>query len=333
MNGKFLCGLLVSLLISGCGDDNTPTEKVLKEQFSNQFHGRLILDSIDIKETSVDGNKRTYAADGLLSTGYDLYTPVASLTDYIVVQKSWDKGKDIKFSATLNSLGNKDTGWKTIFSSLQMSETPKGNPIPNVEIDGKYIIMDGAGFDDKINAIKDEYAKKKLKLNELNNDIAKVKTNILAINKEIDEYWGKGEDGKTQSRYSVQRHLNKELELFNKENAPYYFEKKYNTEVFDPAMKARREKLKNYRLSDFDDLRAEKRAALEKHKEEYSVKYNEIDEKIKAKMKVFDDGLQELIAKKRGLIQQQSTISDEIRNLDYQYKNWVNFMEELNKRK
>ncbi|EAT6323377.1 hypothetical protein GSA42_001031, partial [Salmonella enterica] len=72
---------------------------------------------------------------------------------------------------------------------------------------------------------------------------------------------------------------------------------------------------------------------LEKHKEEYSVKYNEINEKIKAKMKVLDDGLQELIAKKRGLIQQQSTISDEIRNLDYQYKNWVNFMEELNKRK
>ncbi|EBD5314582.1 hypothetical protein CYL94_03165, partial [Salmonella enterica] len=66
---------------------------------------------------------------------------------------------------------------------------------------------------------------------------------------------------------------------------------------------------------------------------EYFVKYNEINEKIKAKMKVLDDGLQELIAKKRGLIQQQSTISDEIRNLDYQYKNWVNFMEELNKRK
>ncbi|EFT8815987.1 hypothetical protein HVI19_001389, partial [Salmonella enterica subsp. enterica serovar Worthington] len=64
-----------------------------------------------------------------------------------------------------------------------------------------------------------------------------------------------------------------------------------------------------------------------------SVKYNEINEKIKAKMKVLDDGLQELIAKKRGLIQQQSTISDEIHNLDYQYKNWVNFMEELNKRK
>ncbi|RFE43879.1 hypothetical protein DZD24_17375, partial [Salmonella enterica] len=61
--------------------------------------------------------------------------------------------------------------------------------------------------------------------------------------------------------------------------------------------------------------------------------YNEINEKIKSKMKVLDDGLQELIAKKRGLIQQQSTISDEIHNLDYQYKNWVNFMEELNKRK
>ncbi|EBS7633511.1 DUF1202 family protein [Salmonella enterica] len=331
MNGKILCGLLFSLLIGGCGDSNTPTEKVLKEQFSNQFHGRLILDSIDIKETSVDGNKRTYAANGSLSTGDDWYTPVASLTDYVVVKKSWDKSKDIKFSATLNSLGSKDTGWQTRFSSLQMSETPKGKPIPNIETDGKYIIMDGAGFDDKINTIKDEYAKKKSKLNELNNDIVKVENNILAINKEIDEYWGKGEDGKTQSRYSVQRNLNKELEVFNKENAPYYFERRYNAEVFDPAMKARKEKLKNYRLSDFDDIRAEKRTALEKHKEEYSIEYNKIDEKIKAKMKALDDGLQELIAKKRGFIQQQSTISDEIRNLDYQYKSWLNFMEELKK--
>lgn len=161
MNGKFLCGLLVSLLISGCGDSNTPPEKVLKEQFSNQFHGRLILDSIDIKETSVDGNKRTYAAEGLLSTGYDLYTPVASLTDYIVVQKSWDKSKDIKFSATLNSLGSKDTGWQTIFSSLQMSETPKGKSIPNIETDGKYIIMDGADFDDKIKTLKKNMLRRK----------------------------------------------------------------------------------------------------------------------------------------------------------------------------
>ncbi|EAO2687074.1 DUF1202 family protein [Salmonella enterica] len=333
MNGKFLCGLLVSLLISGCGDSNTPPEKILKEQFSNQFHGRLILDSIDIKETSVDGNKRTYAADGLLSTGYDLYTPVASLTDYIVVQKSWDKSKDIKFSATLNSLGSKDTGWQTRFSSLQMSETPKGKSIPNIETDGKYIIINGAGFDDKIKAIKEEYTKKKAMLDELNNDIVKVETNVLAISKELDEYWGKGDDGKKYNRYSVLRELNKELDLFNKENAPYYFERKYNTEVFDPAIKARKEKLKNYRLSDFDDIRAEKRAALEKHKEEYSIEYNKIDEKIKARMKALDDGLQVLIEKKRGFLQQQSTISDEIRDLDYQYKNWLNFMEELERRK
>lgn len=77
-----------------------------------------------------------------------------------------------------------------------MLEILKGNLIFNVEIDGKYIIMDGVGFDDKINVIKDEYVRKKLKLNELNNDIVKVKINILVINKEIDEYWGKGEDGK-----------------------------------------------------------------------------------------------------------------------------------------
>lgn len=333
MNGKFLCGLLVSLLISGCGDSNTPPEKILKEQFSNQFHSRLILDSIDIKETSVNGNQRTYAADGSLSTSNDLYTIVASLTDYVVVQKSWDKSKDIKFSATLNSIGGEDTGWKTRFSSLQMSETPKGRHIPDIETDNKYIIMGTSNFNDKIEKIKDEYAKKKLRLNELNNDIVKVETNILAVNKEIDEYWGKGEDGKTQSRYTVQRDLNKELEVFNKENAPYYFERRYNAEIFDPAMKARQEKLKNYRSSDFDDIRAEKRVALEKHKEEYSIEYNKINEKIKARMKALDDGLQVLIEKKRGFLQQQSTISDEIRDLGYQYKNWLNFMEELERRK
>ncbi|MGS8690862.1 DUF1202 family protein, partial [Salmonella enterica subsp. enterica serovar Infantis] len=82
------------------------------------------------------------------------------------------------------------------------------------------------------NAIKDEYARKKSNLNELNNHIAKVKTTIGVLHKEIDECWGKGDDGKTQSRYCVQRDVNKELDLFNKENAPDYFEKKYNAEVF-----------------------------------------------------------------------------------------------------
>lgn len=85
--------------------------------------------------------------------------------------------------------------------------------------------------------------------------------------------------------------MNKELEFFNKENVFYYFEKKYNVEVFDLVMKVCWEKLKNYRLSDFDDIRVEKCVVLEKYKEEYFVKYNEINEKIKVKMKVFDDGL------------------------------------------
>ncbi|MGS9140099.1 DUF1202 family protein, partial [Salmonella enterica subsp. enterica serovar Infantis] len=78
-------------------------------------------------------------------------------------------------------------------------------PSPTVETDGKYNIMDGARFDDKINAIKEEYARKKPKLNELNTDIAKVKTNVLGMNKDSDEWWGTGEDGTTQCRYGVER--------------------------------------------------------------------------------------------------------------------------------
>ncbi|EAY5894514.1 DUF1202 family protein [Salmonella enterica] len=331
MNGKLLCGLLISLLVSGCGDNNTPPEKVLKEQFSNQFRGLLTLDSIDIKETSVNGNNRTYAAEGSLLTTYDLYSAITSLDDYIIVKKSWGKEGGIKFSSTLTSVGTKDTGWKMRYSSLQMSITPEGEPIRDIETNSKYIVVGESGFDSKIDKLKEEYTKKKSRLDELNKDRVKIEADLSSVDNKIEEYWGRNEDGKIQSRYFVQRDLNKELNNFNKENAPYYFEKKYNSEIFNPAMKARQEKLKNYKLSDFDDIRAEKRAALEKHKEEYSVEYNKIDEKIKARMKALDDGLQELIVKKRGLIQQKSVMADEIRNLNYQYENWLSFMEELKK--
>lgn len=333
MKGKLLCGLFISLLVSGCGDNNAPPEKVLKEQFSNQFHGLLTLDDIDIEETSVDGNKRTYSADGSLSSTSDLYKRVTQLDDYIVVKKTWNKGENIKFSSTLNTLGNKGTGWKMSFSAMQMSVTPDGNPIRDIDTNSKYIVIGSSGFDSKLNEIKTEFTKKKTKLDELNQDIIKIETGILSINTEIDEYWGKDKDGKTQSRYFVQRDLNKELDDFNKENAPYYFERKYNSEIFDPAMKARHEKLKDYNSTDFDDIRAEKRAALEKHKEEYLSEYNNIDEKIKTKMKALDDGLQDLIVKKRSLIQRQSVMADEIRNLNYQYENWQQFMKELQQNK
>ncbi len=62
------------------------------EQFGNQFHGRIILDSIDIKETSVD-EIEVYAADGLLSrTIYIRQLPRPTII--LLFQKSWDKGKE-----------------------------------------------------------------------------------------------------------------------------------------------------------------------------------------------------------------------------------------------
>lgn len=331
MNGKLLCGLLFSLLISGCSDSNTPTEKVLKEEFSNQFNGNLILNSINIEETSVDGNKRTYAANGLVSTSYDLYTPVASLDDYVVFKKSWDKSEKIKFSATLNSIGNKDTGWNTKFSSLQMSPSPKGNPIPDIEEYSKYINIDDKNFNDKIQSIKEEYSKKQSKIDELNNENKKIEANISAITNEISKYWGVGDDGEIQSRYSVRRELNKELELFNKERAPFYFKRKYDAEVYEPAIKARQEKLKSYKSSDFDDIRFERKTAIDNNDETYKIDYNKIDEKIKSEMKELDDGLEALKEKKRGLLDRQSEILNEISSLNYQYQNWLVFMEQLKK--
>lgn len=333
MKGKLLCGLLISLLVSGCGDSNTPPEKVLKEQFSNQFHGLLTLGDIDIKETSVDGNKRTYSADGSLSSACDLYKRVTQLDDYIVVKKTWDKEKNIKFSATLNTVGNKDTGWKMSFSAMQMSVTPDGNPIRDIDTNSKYIVIGGSGFDSKLDGLKTEFAKKKTKLDELNKEIVKIGTDILTVDAEVEAYWGKDENGKTLSRYYVQRDLNKEIDDFRKNNSPSIFSRKYDAEVFQPAMKERREKLGGYKNSDFDDIREESRQVLDKYKKEYEIKYKEIDDKIKAKMKSLDDGLQVLETKKRGLDQQHYEMKNQIDHLSYEYKNWQRFMEELQQSK
>ncbi|UGS43551.1 DUF1202 family protein [Pseudocitrobacter corydidari] len=333
MNGKIFCGVLFSFFLSGCGDNNTPTDEVLKEQVSKQYNGLLMLDKIEVKETSVNGNNRVYAADGTLLMTYDLYKTVASLDNHVVVKKSWDKGQDIKFSATINSVGTKDTGWSTRFSSLQMSVNPEGKPIRDIASNSKYIIAGSSGFDDKIKTIEKEFLGKKNKVDELNKKSEDITNDILKVSSEIDGYWGRSESGAIHSRYVTVREISKEKEEFNKIYAPYVFERKYNEEVFEPAMKARREKLNKYRPSDFDDIRAEKRKVLETYREEYSIKINALNDKISAKVKSLDEGFQALTAKKRSLEQQKFEISNEVRNINYQYENWLEFSDKLQKNK
>lgn len=333
MKGKLFCSLLIALLISGCGDDNTPSDKALKEQFSQQFHGLLTLDSIDVKETSVDGNKRTFAANGSLFSTNDLYSRVASLPEYMVVEKTWDKDKAIKFSATLNSVGSKDTGWSTRFSDLQMSIKPQGNPIRDLATSDKYLVLGEASFDAKLNQLKSEYADKKNKIEQLTQDKQKNEEALLAISKEIGDYWGIDAEGNKQDKFTVYKNLKQELLNYEKTDAPYYFEKKYNAEVFDPAMEARKQKLGKYSLSDFDDIRKEKRDAIAKHHEEYKAQSKIIKDRIDEKMKSLDDGLQLLITKKRSIEKQQSTLANEINHLSNEYENWLNFEETIKQKK
>ncbi|MFS6933755.1 DUF1202 family protein [Klebsiella oxytoca] len=72
------------------------------------------------------------------------------MADYIVVDKNWEKKDNINFTATLKSIGNIDSGWRLMFSSVQMSPKPDGFAIPDTETNGKYLLTDSSTFSKKI---------------------------------------------------------------------------------------------------------------------------------------------------------------------------------------
>lgn len=328
---KWMLGLVVCsvLLLNGCGDNTTPPESILKKNFEQQFRGQIKLDSITLTETSVEGNQRTYAVDGKLSSDFDLYTIIATLGDYTLVEKSWDKGKGVKFTATLESVGSKDSGWDMRFSALKMLSNPQGREIPDINTNEHYLVLGSSGFKDKLNKIDSFYKSQAKEIDALTKKVTKIESDILSVSDKIRTYWGVEENGRELTRTIFYNNLNKELRNFEKNNNPYQFEQKYHYEVFEPARKAREQKLKSYSQSDFDDLRAKRDEIVSKQKEEYNSKHKEIELKIESEMKKLDDGLALLKAQKQDLDKEREKLSSILNNIKYKYNSWVQEMERL----
>ncbi|MFS6933756.1 hypothetical protein [Klebsiella oxytoca] len=119
------------------------------------------------------------------------------------------------------------------------------------------------------------------------------------------------------------------LDDFIKNNAPYYFERKYNNDIYNPAAKAREKKLVNYSQDDFDDFRAEREKVFKKHKNEYDEKYKNIENEIKSSMDKLDSGLDELKTQRQTLYKEREQLVSKLNNIKYQHKSMEDGLKKL----
>lgn len=104
---QWIAGAALFALISGYSwaEVAQPSDNILKEQFSKQYHDILKLDSITLKNLDSTGNQATWSAEGDISSREDMYTGVGMAADYYFVEKTWTKDRPVKFSAMLTPKG------------------------------------------------------------------------------------------------------------------------------------------------------------------------------------------------------------------------------------
>lgn len=140
---QWIAGAALFALISGYSwaEVAQPSDNILKEQFSKQYHGILKLDSITLKNLDSTGNQATWSAEGDISSREDMYTGVGMAADYYFVEKTWTKDRPVKFSAMLTSKGTPASGWTVNYYSLQMAASDQGRAIDDIKTNDKYLIV------------------------------------------------------------------------------------------------------------------------------------------------------------------------------------------------
>ncbi|SUH01897.1 protein yggM [Salmonella enterica subsp. enterica] len=96
---QWIAGAALFALISGYSwaEVAQPSDNILKEQFSKQYHGILKLDSITLKNLDSRGNQATWSAEGDISSREDMYTGVGMAADYYFVEKPGPKIVPLNF--------------------------------------------------------------------------------------------------------------------------------------------------------------------------------------------------------------------------------------------
>ncbi len=143
---QWIAGAALFALISGYSwaEVAQPSDNILKEQFSKQYHGILKLDSITLK-ILIRGAIRPPVCRRDISSREDMYTGVGMAADYYFVEKL-TKDRPVKFSAMLTSKGTPASGWTVSYYSLQMAASDQGRAIDDIKTNDKYLIVNSDDF-------------------------------------------------------------------------------------------------------------------------------------------------------------------------------------------
>ncbi|WP_049856286.1 DUF1202 family protein [Trabulsiella odontotermitis] len=318
IQGIVTASLLFFASLAASADTHAPTYPVLSQQFSEQYNGLFHLDAITLEPLDARGNQATYSVKGDMSATEDLYAIVGMAADYQLVEKTWTKGKPVKFSAMMTATGTPESGWTTSFLSMQAAAKNVGHPLEDVNNQDKYLIVNDFGFDARLAKINADFAALKAKQQVSLTRQKELEQEIETLERQINASWGEDKNGKPLSRNDVQTALFQELYQFSRDNDPLKFENNYNATVYEPALAACQKKPD----CDATPLRKARDIALSDQQRKYSVQHKIMSNKIKDEMAARDKALQPLWHKQGELNAELVKLSVNSEELQRRLERW-----------
>ncbi|HCQ8620929.1 TPA: DUF1202 family protein [Klebsiella quasipneumoniae] len=321
--------LTVLMIASPCyvlADANTPTDDVVKKQFAEQTGGIMRLQRVTLKQLDARGNQATYMLEGDMAATEDLYICVGVAGDYFFYERVWTRGRPVKFSAMMTAVGTKDSGWQTEFFSLQMAAKRGGRTLKEIGGDeSKNLIVNDHKFMAQFAKINASFAASKATMKTLQGQQDALKTEIAALEEQINRSWGTDANGKTLDRSDVQQAMLEKMYEVDRQNDPLKFENHYYKTIYEPALAACQKKA----VCDAGPLRAERDAVLNERKRNYYRQHKEMSENIKAEMAARDKKIAPLQKQKGELSAQLMALEIRYRDLARDEKYWQEGLEKM----
>ncbi|AKE61749.1 DUF1202 family protein [Citrobacter farmeri] len=328
---QWIAGVALFTLVSGCcwADVAQPTDQILKEQFSKQYHGVLKLNSVTLKNLDSTGNQATWSAEGDVSSSDDLYTGLGMAADYYFVERTWTKDNPVKFSAMLTSKGTPASGWTVNYYSFQAAASNEGRVISDIKTNDKYLVVNGDDFNYRFSQIEASYLAQKKSIASLEEQIKTLDKQIAAAKKAADAYWGKGPDGKNLNREEAFHQMFKTRDDFVKNNDSAAFADKYEKEVYQPAIDAcHKEGDKCYETP----IVQKRNFDIEEQRRQVFLKSQELSRKAQNDWIAFEKGQYPLSMAAATLGMQQTELHIKIDDINEGYDRWKKETDELRRK-
>ena len=314
------CGalLLCSCSLPVFANSNTPTDDVIKQQFAKQSGGMMHLDRISLRQLDAVGNQATYEVEGDMASDDNLYTPVGLAGDYRFYEKTWSKGRPVKFSAMMTAVGTQASSWTITFFSMQMAAKNAGRPFGEKEDLSHTLIVNDSGFMAQFAKLDAQFAESKTTVEKQQQRYAALNKQVMELDEQIARSWGTDANGKPLDRDAVQQALNAEMFAVDRKNDMNRFANHYYVTVFEPALVACQKKA----VCDDQPIRAASDKALAAQKQEYYRQHNLIAEKNKAVMAEKDKKVAPLQKQREALRGQMVVLESSNDELQYEEKRW-----------